>query len=118
MELYAVRLFVRQWDAACDFYGQKLGLTQRFRDDDMGWAEFDLGGPCFGIERVADDDAEGNSYVGRFVGVSLRVEDIQAVHKELTAKGVIFVEAPEQQPWGGWLAHLKDPDGNVLTLLG
>ncbi len=25
---------------------------------------------------------------------------------------------PEEQPWGGILAHLRDPDGNILTLLG
>ena len=23
-----------------------------------------------------------------------------------------------KQHWGGWLAHLRDPDGNVLTLVG
>jgi len=24
----------------------------------------------------------------------------------------------EKQPWGGVLAHLRDPGGNILTLLG
>jgi len=118
MELYAVRIFVRQWDKACEFYGNKLGLTQRFRDDQMGWAEFDLGGPCFGIERVSAEDEEGNAMVGRFVGASLRVADIHATHNSLASMGVQFDSPPQEQPWGGTLAHMKDPDGNVLTLLG
>ena len=33
-------------------------------------------------------------------------------------RGVQFIEPPEKQPWGGVLAHLRDPDGNILTLLG
>ncbi|MCG8545895.1 MAG: VOC family protein [Alphaproteobacteria bacterium] len=118
MELYAIRIFVRQWPEACAFYGDALGLTERFRDDEMGWAEYDLGGPCFGIERVASGDAEGEAMVGRFVGVSLRVDDIDATYASLRDKGVIFTSPPEKQPWGGSLAHFQDPDGNVLTLLG
>ncbi len=118
MKLYAVRIFVRRFPEACAFYGETLGLSQRFRNDDMGWAEFDVGGPCFGIERVQPGDAEGESMVGRFVGVSLRVDDIDAAYETLTAKGVAFAAPPQKQPWGGALAHFKDPDGNELTLLG
>ena len=118
MEIYAVRIFVRQWPEACAFYGDTLGLTERFRSDEFGWAEYDLGGPCFGIERVQPDDGEGEALVGRFVGVSLQVEDIYAVYRSLKAKGVKFTAPPEKQDWGGTLAHFQDPDGNVLTLLG
>ncbi|MDZ7685307.1 MAG: hypothetical protein U5O39_10170 [Gammaproteobacteria bacterium] len=32
--------------------------------------------------------------------------------------GGVYLGAPERQPWGGVLAHLKDPDGNIVTLLG
>ncbi len=118
MKLYAVRIFVRRLPEACAFYGETLGLAERYRNDDIGWAEFDLGGPCFGIERVQPGDAEGEALVGRFVGVSLQVDDIDATHQSLKAKGVEFTAPPEKQPWGGALAHFKDPDGNRLTLLG
>ena len=118
MEIYAVRIFVRQWPEACAFYGETLGLTERFRSDEFGWAEYDLGGPCFGVERVQPGDSEGEALVGRFVGVSLRVEDIDAVYQPLMAKGVRFTAPPEKQDWGGTLVHFQDPDGNVLTLLG
>ena len=118
MELYAVRIFVRNWDAACDFYGGTLGLAERFRNDAIGWAEYDLGGPCFGIQFVPEDDEDGLQLVGRFVGISLRVDDIESTYIELRDSGVTFTSPPEQQTWGGALAHFTDPDGNVLTLLG
>jgi len=118
MELYAVRIFVSSWPQACDFYGATLGLTERFRNDDMGWAEYDLGGPCLGLERVTPGDKEGEALVGRFVGVSLKVDDIATSYETLTSKGVRFTGPPEQQSWGGALAHFEDPDGNLLTLLG
>lgn len=118
MELYAVRIFVRQWPEACAFYGATLGLPERFRNDDLGWAEFDLSGPCFGVERVEPGDREGEAMIGRFMGVSLRVEDMDQAYRSLQEKGVHFTSPPEKQDWGGSLAHFQDPDGNVLTLLG
>ena len=118
MELYAVRVFVRQWADACVFYGTTLGLKERFRNDEIGWAEYDLGGPCIGLERVEPDDSEGEALVGRFVGISLRVDNLNETYKSLQSKGVPFSRPPEKQEWGGSLAHFEDPDGNVLTLLG
>lgn len=118
MKLYAVRIFVRQWEAACTFYEETLGLPRRLRDDDAGWAEYDVGGACFGLQRVDDDDAQGARLVGRFVGASLQVDDIEVTVEALKAKGVIFTGEPERQYWGGTLAHCVDPDGNELTLLG
>ena len=118
MELYAVRIFVRDWPVACDFYGNILGLHETFRDDTVGWAEYDVGGPRLGIEQVTPEDTDGDELVGRFVGVSLRVDDIAATCRSLEARGVTFIRLPEQQRWGGWLAHFSDPEGNILTLLG
>lgn len=118
MELYAVRIFVQQWAQACAFYGETLELEERFRNDELGWAEYNLGGPCFGVERTQLGDTEGTAMVGRFVGVSLRVDDIDDVYESLKKKGVQFRTPPEKQGWGGSLAHFQDPDGNILTLLG
>lgn len=118
MKLYAVRVFVRHWDACCEFYRDSLRLTERFRDDDLGWAEYDLGGPCLGLQRVDTNDDDGAKLIGRFLGVSLRVDDIGATYTELQTRGVKFTSPPERQGWGGSLAHFVDPDGNELTLLG
>ena len=45
------------------------------------------------------------------------VDDIHGEHARLSAAGVEFIRPPEQEEWGGWVATLLDPDGNVLQLL-
>ena len=51
------------------------------------------------------------------VMINLGTRDIHAAHQALTAKGVEFVRPPEQEHWGGWVATLRDPDGNTLQLM-
>jgi lactoylglutathione lyase len=92
MKLYGVRVFARDWDAVCDFYRDTLGLPERYRNAD--------------------------ALTGRMLGVSLQVDDILATYEALRKRGVDFLEPPKRQPWGGCLAHFRDPEGNVLTLLG
>jgi catechol 2,3-dioxygenase-like lactoylglutathione lyase family enzyme len=116
--LYATRVFVTDWERALRFYTETLEMPVGFRSDDIGWAEFDTGEAKLALERVDFEDAEAMALVGRFVGVSLRVADLDATHATLATRGVDFLAPPEQQTWGGVLAHLRDPDRNVLTLLG
>ena len=118
MKLYAVRVFVENWESAYHFYEKVLKLPLSFKDDGFGWAEFDIGGPKLGLERVSSGDEEGKKLVGRFLGVSLQVEDIQSTYEDLKRLGVEFAGPPQKQSWGGTLAHFKDPAGNTLTLLG
>ena len=117
-ELYAVRIFVRDWKRALDFYANTLGMPVRMANEQLGWAELGIGGAPLALERARPGDPESHGLMGRFVGVSLRVDDVAATYEELRARGVEFVAPPEKQPWGGTLAHFRDPDGNVLTLLG
>jgi uncharacterized glyoxalase superfamily protein PhnB len=49
---------------------------------------------------------------------SFTVEDIDGAYRNLIAKGVSFPAPPEVRPWGGILAFPRDPDGNILTLVG
>jgi predicted enzyme related to lactoylglutathione lyase len=115
---YAVRVFVSDWQRALAFYRDTLGMSVAFESAELGWAQLDTGECNLAIERLAADDPEAPSLIGRYVGVSLQVKDIGATYERLLARGVEFVGAPEAQPWGGVLAHLEDPDGNTLTLLG
>lgn len=52
------------------------------------------------------------------MGISIQVDDIHLVYNDLCGKGVKFTGPPAKQPWGGVLAHMVDPDNNVVTLLG
>jgi predicted enzyme related to lactoylglutathione lyase len=117
-KLFAVRVFVTEWERAIRFYSGTLGMTIAYQSDEMGWAQMAPGVGQLALERVDPSDSEGRALVGRFVGVSPQVPDIFATYNALAERGVEFVAPPEKQPWGGVLAHLRDPDGNVLTLLG
>lgn len=121
--LFVVRVFVTDWERALRFYTETLGIPTTFRSDDMGWAQLDTGAAQLALERVSP--GAGPRYpgadaalVGRFVGVSLSVPDVFETYKTLTERGVPFLGPPERMGWGGVLAHLLDPDGNILTLLG
>ncbi len=117
-KLYAVRIFSFNWEASLEFYRDVVQFPVVFADADMGWAQFELGSAHLGLERCNPDDEESSELVGRFVGASIEVEDIQETYQVLAARGIEFLAPPAQQPWGGTLAHFRDPDGNVLTLLG
>jgi lactoylglutathione lyase len=117
-QLAVVRIFVRDFDQAVRFYMGTLGMALESRADEFGWAQFSTGSCSLAIERLAPDDSEAPALVGRYAGVSLRVCDIDATYRALISRGVEFLAPPEKQAWGGTLAHLRDPEGNVLTLIG
>ena len=49
--------------------------------------------------------------------INFDVKDIHTAHRTLVDRGVEFTRPPEQEHWGGWVATLLDPDGNMLQLL-
>ncbi|MGD9754371.1 MAG: VOC family protein [Acidimicrobiia bacterium] len=49
--------------------------------------------------------------------VNLAVADIARTAAHLRHHGVTFTREPSQEPWGGWIATFRDPDGNVVQLL-
>ncbi|KAA3622022.1 MAG: glyoxalase, partial [Proteobacteria bacterium] len=95
--LYAVRIFVRDFERCVHFYRTVLGLKPVCADAGIGWAEFDTGETHLALERADDDSV---AMVGRFVGASIRVDDIDRVYRELSALNADFDAPPEAQPWG------------------
>ena len=124
--LILVRVFVSDWPRAIRFYTETVGLPLSYRSDELGWAQLATGACQLALERVGEDTRGRAStaakpdepLLGRFLGISLAVRDIYATHEELSERGVEFLAPPELMPWGGVLAHFRDPDGNVLTLVG
>ncbi|WP_421723331.1 VOC family protein [Bauldia sp.] len=117
MRLYGVRIFVDDFAKARSFYRDTLGLKENWAMEDANAAGYDVGSAELIVEQEDPSGREG-SLVGRFVGVSLQVDDIDATYRWLSDKGVSLQGPPEKQFWGGSLAHFEDPAGNVLTLVG
>ena len=106
-----VNVFVKDFERAVAFYRDTLGLPLHFADADHGYASFGTRGAAFSLAREGAD-----AQAGRFTGVGLVVEDIDAVYVAWRAKGVNFTMAPTWQPWGGTLALFEDSEGNLLYL--
>lgn len=117
MELTALRLFVRDLNAAKTFYADVLGLRLTHDGTDHGYLSFESAGIHIIVETIpADAPAEDQALVGGFVGASFAVSDIGAEYARMKALGVAFTGAPEKQFWGGTLATFEDPAGNALQL--
>ncbi len=54
--------------------------------------------------------------VGKSQALTLDVTDMAALHEQLTAKGVVFVQEPDVQPWGTF-AMIEDSEGNRIMLV-
>ena len=119
--IQSVTLYVSDQDKAKAFYTEKLGFAVRL-DAPMGpdsrWVELAPGSGETSL--VLMKPAEGmpgqdlaKAMIGSWATFIFAVDDIEATYKELTARGVEFVDAPSKQDWGWW-ATLKDPDGNVI----
>jgi predicted enzyme related to lactoylglutathione lyase len=103
-------LGVSDLDRAIAFYRDTVGFTLVDSNPDEHFAQFDAGGL-------------GLKVIGRHVplssvhaAVEIVVDDLDAAYTELSGKGVEFPMPPAQQPWGGRLAQLRDPDGNLFYL--
>jgi len=118
MELNTARVFVRDIDAAKQFYSSKLGLPLKADGSQYGYCVFKAGNTELVVEAVADDSPEEDRVlVGRFTGLSFTVQNAFEKHKELMALGVPFTGVPEKQFWGGILATLQDPSANELQIV-
>jgi catechol 2,3-dioxygenase-like lactoylglutathione lyase family enzyme len=113
-----VHVFVSDFERALEFYTGPLGLDLDYSDG-ASWAQFVTGHDVsLAIEKCAPARIEeGSKLVGRFVGVTLMVDDIHDQYDRLTKAGITFSSKPEKQHFGGTTARLRDPDGNVLTLM-
>ena len=126
------QLWVHDQDEALRFYTDKVGLEIRqdvtvpemgnFRWLTVGPAEQDdiaivlmaIPGPPL---MDADTERQVRDLVAKgFAGtVFLSTDDCRASYKELVARGVEFVEEPEDRPYGVD-AGFRDPSGNNIRL--
>lgn len=78
---------------------------------------FDTGQAKLIVEHIDADHPEARELVGRFAAFSFTVADMETARRHLRRLSVEWLGPPERQAWGEILSHIKDPDGNVLTLV-
>ena len=108
-----VTLWTDNLDRMFHFYNDVLRLPLHSRHDDF--IAFELSEVRFNIG--LHGSVRGESQDPYRVMPHLGVDDIYLECQRLREEGVEFIRPPEQEHWGGWIATLKDPDGNILQLL-
>lgn len=118
--IYAITLFVEDLDATKQFYQTVFDLPIVFKDDNS--AVFKFGSSLVNLLKIteADDLIEPEKVASRLAGsrfvFTLQVEDVDAMCKELTARGVELLNGPIDRPWGVRTASFKDPEGYIWEI--
>ncbi len=116
-------IFVRDQDRAKDFYTKALGFELRtdqplFPGSAARWlAVAPKGAATEVILYLLDKNWQHyQSVLGQSQAITFNVTDMNAVHADLIAKGVTFIQEPDPQPWGTY-AMIQDSEGNRLLLV-
>ncbi len=111
---YAI-VFVSDMKRSIVFYRDALGLPLKFESPE--WTEFANEGSTIALH-LADSmnpAAMGQSPAGS-CHLGFQVEDLDAVHAQLQAKGVRCIQPPKLQDFGARLALYTDPDGLPISV--
>ena len=109
-------IFVSDMQRSTQFYRDLLGLPLKFSSP--GWTEFAAGSTSIALHPARDavqSSIQGQSPAGQ-AQLGFQVDDIDTVYTSLQAQGAAFSLPPKQQPEGGTVAVLLDPDGLGITL--
>ena len=101
------------FEASLTFYRDllELLLVKEGRDAFSRFAHFDIQG--FGIRIYEWKETFHRAHTG----LQLYVRDVDQLYEELKSKGVQFNGEIRDEPWGGRVVTVKDPDGNLFDLL-
>ena len=98
-----------------NFYEKVLGATQALRVPDEGpefYVELRIGETALGL--VQEDETRIGAPV-RII-LSADVPDVDALLPTVESAGGTVPGQPNDMPWGQRVAHVLDPDGNMLNL--
>ena len=107
-----ITVATKDFEAAVAFYGGVLELPESKRWGDMPAVEFETGNLTIA---VMQSDAFGLEFRPNNHPIELHVDDFEAAHKELEARGVEF-EGETLDSGVCWQAFFADPDGNALAI--
>ncbi|MFD5077885.1 VOC family protein [Streptomyces sp. NPDC058371] len=122
MELAQVRLLVSDFAACYRFYAEVLDLKPQSGATEGPYEKFS---PITGSAGIALQDrammAEvlgelGDSATGHRSLVVLRVDDLDTYCAAVTARGGTLIHGPAPMTERMRVAHLKDPEGNLVEL--
>ncbi|MBB6669407.1 VOC family protein [Cohnella nanjingensis] len=124
MKLSQTRLLVKDFHQSVAFYRDVMELPMGFSAEEMQFASFNTGETkieIFSRQNMAEVIDENNlspstELQSKFL-LTFEVDQVDEVCARLKDKGVVFLNEPhDRQAWNARVAHLRDPDGNVIEL--
>jgi predicted enzyme related to lactoylglutathione lyase len=107
-----VTIFVKDYDAAVEFYGETLGLEHSVDYGKIPAGEFEAGNLTL---QVMDAASIGREFQPSTHPIALHVDDVEATREKLEAAGVTFF-GETIDSGVCHIAPFSDPDGNSLLL--
>ena|SRR5215208_6273169 len=115
MRFSQVRLLVDDFGAAFRFYRDALGLEPSSGDESSGYASFSAGDGSVAIfERGGQADVVELRPAGDSTLTVLELDDVDAAVERLREH--VVLDPVDQPDWGGRVAYLRDPSGNLIEL--
>ena len=108
-----VMLGVQDLARSVGFYRDGLGLA--LQGEVPGFTFLDGGGVTLALSQPL---AVAIAQVVGATELVFNVEDVRAAHRELQAKGVVFLNEPRNVNGRDWAANFADPDGHHLSIFG
>ncbi|MGW6584239.1 VOC family protein [Streptomyces globisporus] len=100
-------------DRSRAFYGDALGLAvyREFGAGPERGTVYFLGGGFLEVSGRGDEPPSSA------IRIWLQVDDAEAAHEELRAKGVTVLRPPKREPWGLVEMWIEDPDGVRIAVV-
>ena len=122
LRLHFATVYVRDQERSLRFFADKLGFVVvtdvRFASGSR-WIEV---GPPDGTAILAlalpIPGLNEDRFVGNSAMVTFLTEDVDALYRKWSARGVEFPIPPQKPAWGGTFCRFVDPDGNIFVLAG
>jgi predicted enzyme related to lactoylglutathione lyase len=119
-------LVVRNQQESLEFYTEKVEFEIRTDSAPRGGPRFvtvapkgqDLEISLWELGAATDPsqmDVSRSWSPGKSPPILLQVSDCRGMHKELSERGVKFIQEPVEHPWGT-SATFADPDGNLFSM--
>ena len=118
--IFAITLLSQDLEASRDFYSNKLGLAEVYKDDVS--SVFNAGNTMINLLSVTEADVlldpakYDSSKTGTNAVYTLKCSDVDAVANQLKANGVVLLSGPIDRPWGIRTASFQDPSGHTWEL--
>lgn len=124
MRLSHVRLLVSNMQQSYHFYHHTLGFELLWGDENSPYVELNTGGSIIALNQreimkdVLPIDFSETIQPHEHKSILIfEVEDVDGYINNLRSEGISILTNPIDMPqWGIRLAHIQDPDGNIIEI--